>query len=442
MLRKLCALSAAAAAFTTPTPQRETTVLRSTSPYPTPYPPVTANYDYARLEPSEVELAAQTAVAALRSSGPIDTATEETAWEAARIAATVAKDNVQAEQALAGMEQDRLAKAATANPHTRGRGNEAGDVHGAAQDLWDSRFAATRTYDRADAYARSADGVEDRLRELAETVANLPASLSRDTTSDAHASAQHARSADGVEDRLRELADTVKNLRASLSRGHDAERAPAARPGARRGPIRRRRDGAPLRELERAVEDAVARRPARAADDGALERRLRRHAALDAVKRDVGDAVGKQRDAADALAKNVDAQLRDVRRSVDDGRAESARLMEATKSKLSDELRDRRDVRGGHAQDPWDSRFAATRIYDNHHHHHHPRPYLDVPWDPRFDVPRIYDHPRPFGHWGPRYRPTPFGRPFPHGGLPGPHYLPTRREQIVARRGWRPGWSY
>ncbi|EGB06611.1 hypothetical protein AURANDRAFT_65537 [Aureococcus anophagefferens] len=486
MLRKLCALSAAAAAFTTPTPQRETTVLRSTSPYPTPYPPVTANYDYARLEPSEVELAAQTAVAALRSSGPIDTATEETAWEAARIAATVAKDNVQAEQALAGMEQDRLAKAATANPHTRGRGNEAfrddpgqggayatrtarpraaappapasppaappsalpaappsGDVHGAAQDPWDSRFAATRTYDRADAYARSADGVEDRLRELAETVANLPASLSRDTTSDADASAQHAPSADGVEDRLRELADTVKNLRASLS-------------GDTTSNEQRRRDPAPVaarsdademarrfERLERAVEDAVARRPARAADDGALERRLYAvDAALDAVKRDVGDAVGKQRDAADALAKNVDAQLRDVRRSVDDGRAESARLMEATKSKLSDELRDRRDVRGGHAQDPWDSRFAATRIYDNHHHHHHPRPYLDVPWDPRFDVPRIYDHPRPFGHWGPRYRPTPFGRPFPHGGLPGPHYLPTRREQIVARRGWRPGWSY
>ena len=108
MLYQLFALSAAAAAFTTPAAQRKTTVLRSTSPSPTPSPPVTANYDYARLEPSEVELAAQTAVAALRSSGPIDTATEETAWEAARIAATVAKDNVQAEQALAGMEQDRL----------------------------------------------------------------------------------------------------------------------------------------------------------------------------------------------------------------------------------------------------------------------------------------------------------------------------------------------
>ena len=108
LCRQLCALSAAAAAFTTPAAQRKTTALRSTSPYPPPYPPVTANYDYARLEPSEVELAAQTAVAALRSSGPIDTATEETAWQAARIAATVAKDNVQAEQALAGMEQDRL----------------------------------------------------------------------------------------------------------------------------------------------------------------------------------------------------------------------------------------------------------------------------------------------------------------------------------------------
>ena len=125
MLYQLFALSAAAAAFTTPAAQRKTTVLRSTSPYPTPYPPVTANYDSARLEPSEVELAAQTAVAALRSSGPIDKGTEETAWEAARIAATVAKDNDQAEQALAGMERDRLAKAATANPHTRGRGNEA-----------------------------------------------------------------------------------------------------------------------------------------------------------------------------------------------------------------------------------------------------------------------------------------------------------------------------
>ena len=271
-------------------------------------------------------------------------------------------------------ERDRLAKAATANPHTRGRGNEAfrddpgqggayamqtarpraaaappappaappgGDVRGAAQDPWDSRFAVTRTYDdRADAHAQhapSADGVEDRLRELADTVKNLRASLSRDTTSDA----------------VEQLSETV------LGELRRRDAAPvAARPDV--DEMARR-----FERLERAVEDAVARRPARAADDGALERRLYAvDAALDAVKRDVGDAVGKQRDAADALAKSVDAQLRDVRRSVDDGRAESARLMEATKAKLSDELRDRRDVRGGHAQDPWDSRFAATRTYD------------------------------------------------------------------------------
>ena len=63
------------------------------------------------------------------------------------------------------------------------------DVRGGhAQDPWDSRFAATRTYERADAHAQhapSADGVEDRLRELADTVKNLRASLSMDTTSDA-----------------------------------------------------------------------------------------------------------------------------------------------------------------------------------------------------------------------------------------------------------------
>ncbi|KAH8046765.1 hypothetical protein JL722_13513 [Aureococcus anophagefferens] len=318
MLRKLCALSAAAAAFTTPTPQRETTVLRSTSPYPTPYPPVTANYDYARLEPSEVELAAQTAVAALRSSGPIDTATEETAWEAARIAATVAKDNVQAEQALAGMEQDRLAKAATANPHTRGRGNEA-----FRDDPGQGGAYATRTARPCGGAARAR-----RRHGAAWRCARRPAATStapRRTCGIRASRRPHAPSADGVEDRLRELADTVKNLRASLS-------------GDTTSNEQRRRDPAPVaarsdademarrfERLERAVEDAVARRPARAADDGALERRLYAvDAALDAVKRDVGDAVGKQRDAADALAKSVDAQLRDVRRSVDDGRAERA----------------------------------------------------------------------------------------------------------------------
>ena len=169
-------------------------------------------------------------------------------------------------------------------------------------------------------HARSADGVEDRLRSLAETVQNLPTSLSRDATSDA----------------VKQLSETV------LGELRRRDAAPvAARPDADEKLALR------FERLERALENAVAQRSARAPDDGALERRLGAvDAALDAVKRDVADAVGKQRDAADALARSVDAQLRDVRKSVDDGRAESARLLEATTAKLSEELRAHKSTSG------------------------------------------------------------------------------------------------
>lgn len=169
-------------------------------------------------------------------------------------------------------------------------------------------------------HARSADGVEDRLRSLAETVQNLPTSLSRDATSDA----------------VKQLSETV------LGELRRRDAAPvAARPDVDEKLALR------FERLERALENAVAQRPARAPDDGALERRLGAvDAALDAVKRDVADAVGKQRDAADALARSVDAQLRDVRKSVDDGRAESARLLEATTAKLSEELRAHKSTSG------------------------------------------------------------------------------------------------
>ena len=108
-----------------------------------------------------------------------------------------------------------------------------GDVHGAAQDPWDSRFAATRTYERADAHAQhapSADGVEDRLRELADTVKNLRASLSRDTTSDA----------------VEQLSETV------LGELRRRDAAPVAARSDADEMARR------FERLERAVEDAVA----------------------------------------------------------------------------------------------------------------------------------------------------------------------------------------
>jgi hypothetical protein len=97
-LVQLCALSAAAAAFTTPTAPRATPALRSTylnqgfvesvkaGPNGSPF-----NANYADVDRSEVQLAAQTTMNALRSKGRIiDKTTEEAAWEAAWIAASVA----------------------------------------------------------------------------------------------------------------------------------------------------------------------------------------------------------------------------------------------------------------------------------------------------------------------------------------------------------------
>ncbi|KAH8057692.1 hypothetical protein JL721_9618 [Aureococcus anophagefferens] len=97
-LVQLWALAAAAAAFTTPTAPRAPPALRSTwinqgfvesvkaGPNGSPF-----NANYADVDRSEVQLAAQTTMNALRSKGRIiDKTTEEAAWEAAWIAASVA----------------------------------------------------------------------------------------------------------------------------------------------------------------------------------------------------------------------------------------------------------------------------------------------------------------------------------------------------------------
>ncbi|KAH8052526.1 hypothetical protein JL722_10075 [Aureococcus anophagefferens] len=97
-LVQLWALSAAAAAFTTPTAPRAPPALRSTylnqgfvesvkaGPNGSPF-----HANYADVDRSEVQLAAQTTMNALRSKGRIiDKTTEEAAWEAAWIAASVA----------------------------------------------------------------------------------------------------------------------------------------------------------------------------------------------------------------------------------------------------------------------------------------------------------------------------------------------------------------
>ena len=98
LCKRLCLLAAAAAAFTTPTAPCATTALRSTylnqgfvesvkaGPNGSPF-----NANYADIDRSEVQLAAQTTMNALRSKGRIiDKTTEEAAWEAAWIAASVA----------------------------------------------------------------------------------------------------------------------------------------------------------------------------------------------------------------------------------------------------------------------------------------------------------------------------------------------------------------
>ena len=144
-------------------------------------------------------------------------------------------------------------------------------------------------------HARSADGVEDRLRSLAETVQNLPTSLSRDATSDA----------------VKQLSETV------LGELRRRDAAPvAARPDVDEKLALR------FERLERALENAVAQRPARAPEmklAGEEMRHLRESTSRDAAADEVKNlrekflefqvAANAPRDDRDAVARNLEAQL-------------------------------------------------------------------------------------------------------------------------------------